>query len=117
MDRQFNANTEKSRVGILDFMDSHVYPVESTGAEQCTALGNRGAWDSILILTELRAGARRHGLWNLFLPGEHSDGPTNLQCAPLAETLGRSAHFAPFELSCSAPDICSELRRQPGWRR
>src|SRR5690606_15746788 len=47
--------------------------------------------------------ARRRGLWNLFLPGEHGAGLTNLQYAPLAEITGRSP-LAPPALNCSAPD-------------
>ena len=56
------------------------------------------------MLGELRAEARRRGLWNLFLPGEHGAGLTNLQYAPLAEITGRSGHLAPAALNCAAPD-------------
>jgi acyl-CoA dehydrogenase len=55
------------------------------------------------VLAQLRAAARKRGLWNLFLPGEHGAGLTNLQYAPLAEITGRS-HLAPAALNCSAPD-------------
>ncbi|SQD96014.1 Acyl-CoA dehydrogenase famiy protein [Parafrankia sp. Ea1.12] len=48
--------------------------------------------------------ARRRGLWNLFLPGEHGGGLTNLQYAPLAEITGRIPHLAPAALNCAAPD-------------
>ena len=56
------------------------------------------------MLAELRAQARSRGLWNLFLPGEHGAGLTNLQYAPLAEITGRSLGLAPAALNCSAPD-------------
>jgi acyl-CoA dehydrogenase len=56
------------------------------------------------ILGELRTEAQRRGLWNLFLPGEHGAGLTNLQYAPLAEITGHSMHIAPAALNCSAPD-------------
>ena len=47
-------------------------------------------------MEELKAEARRRGLWNLFLPdAEHGAGLTNLQYAPLAEITGRSPHLAP----------------------
>jgi acyl-CoA dehydrogenase len=42
------------------------------------------------VLAELRAEARKRGLWNLFLPGEEGGGLTNLQYATLAEISGRS---------------------------
>jgi acyl-CoA dehydrogenase len=56
------------------------------------------------VMAELKAEARRRGLWNLFLPGEHGGGLTNLQYAPLAELMGRSPSLAPEACNCSAPD-------------
>ncbi|GID93925.1 acyl-CoA dehydrogenase family protein [Amorphoplanes digitatis] len=104
MDFQFDARTEELRAGLLEFMDSHVYPAEPVFHEQLGQLEDRWAWDSVPVLAELRAEARRRGLWNLFLPGEHGAGLTNLQYAPLAEITGRSSHLAPPALNCSAPD-------------
>ena len=41
------------------------------------------------IMEELKAEARRRGLWNLFLPDEeHGAGLTNVEYAPLAESWG-----------------------------
>ena len=48
-------------------------------------------------------GARRAGLWNLFLPGEHGAGLTNLQYAPLAEITGRSPHAGPDRAQLRRP--------------
>jgi acyl-CoA dehydrogenase len=104
MDFQFDSKTEDLRAGLLEFMDSHVYPAEPAFHEQLGQLEDRWAWDSVSVLAELRAEARRRGLWNLFLPGEHGAGLTNLQYAPLAEITGRSGHLAPPALNCSAPD-------------
>jgi len=104
MDFLFDAKTEELRAGLLEFMDSHVYPAEPVFHEQLGQLEDRWAWDSVPVLAELRAEARRRGLWNLFLPGEHGAGLTNLQYAPLAEITGRSGHLAPPALNCSAPD-------------
>jgi len=56
------------------------------------------------VLAELRAHAKTRGLWNMFLPGEHGAGLTNLQYAPLAEITGRSPGLAPAVFNCSAPD-------------
>ena len=69
MDFTFDARTEELRAGLLDFMDSHVYPAEPVFHEQLGQLADRWAWDSVPVLAELRAEARRRGLWNLFLPG------------------------------------------------
>lgn len=103
MDFGFDATTESMRAELLDFMDKHVYPAEKAFHEQLAELPDRWAWSTVPVLAELRAQARARGLWNLFLPGEHGAGLTNLQYAPLAEITGRS-HLAPAALNCSAPD-------------
>ncbi|WP_446213574.1 acyl-CoA dehydrogenase family protein [Micromonospora sp. IBSANI012] len=103
MDFALDPRTEGLRDNLLDFMDSHVYPAEHAFHEQLGQLGNRWAWDAVPVLAELRAAARKRGLWNLFLPGTHGAGLTNLQYAPLAEITGRS-HLAPAALNCAAPD-------------
>jgi acyl-CoA dehydrogenase len=104
MDFGFDARTEELRAALLDFMESAVYPAEPAFREQLAALDNRWAWTKAPVLGELRAQARSRGLWNLFLPGEHGAGLTNLQYAPLAEVTGRSLLLAPAALNCSAPD-------------
>ncbi|UYM03592.1 acyl-CoA dehydrogenase family protein [Solicola gregarius] len=104
MDFGFDPTTEELRASLLDFMDGHVYPAEPVFREQVARLDDRWAWDSAPVIAELRAEARRRGLWNLFLPGEQGAGLTNLQYAPLAEITGRSGSLAPAALNCSAPD-------------
>jgi acyl-CoA dehydrogenase len=104
MDFAFDARTEELRAGLLDFVANSVQPAEPVYHEQLDALDNRWAWTSPPVLAELRAQARARGLWNLFLPGEHGAGLTNLQYAPLAEVTGRSLLLAPAALNCSAPD-------------
>ncbi len=104
MDFQFDARTEELRASLLDFMDTHVHPAEPVFEEQIAALDDRWAWDTVPVLAELRAEARSRGLWNLFLPGDHGAGLTNLQYAPLAEITGRAGHLAPPALNCAAPD-------------
>jgi acyl-CoA dehydrogenase len=103
MDFGFDATTESLRAELLDFMDKHVYPAEKAFHEQLAELPDRWAWSTVPVLASLREEARARGLWNLFLPGAHGAGLTNLQYAPLAEITGRS-HLAPAALNCSAPD-------------
>ncbi|MEU9741574.1 acyl-CoA dehydrogenase family protein [Micromonospora chersina] len=103
MDFALDPRTEGLRDNLLDFMDSQVQPAEQVFHEQLGQLDDRWAWDSVPVLAELRAAARKRGLWNLFLPGEHGAGLTNLQYAPLAEITGRS-HLAPAAVNCAAPD-------------
>jgi acyl-CoA dehydrogenase len=104
MDFRHDAATEKLRDTLLEFMEDKIYPAEPVFAEQLAAHGDRWAWTQVPVLAELRAEARARGLWNLFLPGEHGAGLTNLQYAPLAEITGRSLHLAPAALNCAAPD-------------
>ena len=104
MEFGFDARTEELRHVLLEFMDELVYPNEGVFHEQLAALENHWAWTTVPVLAELREEARARGLWNLFLPGEHGAGLTNLQYAPLAEITGRSLGLAPPALNCSAPD-------------
>jgi acyl-CoA dehydrogenase len=98
----FDADTIPLRDALLDFMDSHIYPSEAILAEQISTSGS--PWEIPPIIEELKAEARQRQLWNLFLPGGHGAGLTNLQYAPLAEITGRSPALAPAALNCSAPD-------------
>ena len=104
MDFAFDATTQDYRERFLAFMDAHVYPNEVTYYEQVSQLDDYWAWSRTPILRDLQAKARGQGLWNLFLPGDHGAGLTNLQYAPLAEITGRSPGLAPAVFNCSAPD-------------
>ncbi|GAB3907533.1 acyl-CoA dehydrogenase family protein [Kibdelosporangium lantanae] len=102
MDFAYDARTEELRGRLNDFMDSHVYPAEAVFEQQ---LGERDSeWTTVPVIEDLKAEARKRGLWNFFLPGDHGAGLTNLQYAPLAEITGRSPHLAPEALNCAAPD-------------
>ncbi|EMF51359.1 MULTISPECIES: acyl-CoA dehydrogenase family protein [Streptomyces] len=103
MDFAFDARTEELRARLLAFMDAYVYPAEAVAEEQRAELAS--PWDTPAVVEELKAEARRQGLWNLFLPdSEYGAGLTNLQYAPLAEITGRSPQLAPTALNCAAPD-------------
>jgi acyl-CoA dehydrogenase len=102
MEFAFDAKTEELRGKLLEFMDAYVYPAEPVFAEQVAALDD--PWTAPPVVDDLKAQARKRGLWNLFLPGEHGAGLTNLQYAPLAEITGRSPHLAPVATNCAAPD-------------
>lgn len=54
-------------------------------------------------MEEMKAQAREAGLWNMFLPGDHGAGLTNLEYAPLAEIMGRNLWSAEV-FNCNAPD-------------
>ncbi|MDP1749766.1 MAG: acyl-CoA dehydrogenase family protein [Reyranella sp.] len=82
------------------FMDAHIYPNEEP-YEREVASGDR--WQPVALMEELKTKAKAAGLWNLFLPGGHGAGLTNLEYAPLCEIMGRSP-IAPEAFNCSAPD-------------
>ncbi|MFI5485891.1 MULTISPECIES: acyl-CoA dehydrogenase family protein [Micromonospora] len=102
MDFRYDETTERLRERLLAFMAERVHPAESVFAEQAAARAD--PWAAPPVVADLQAEARRRGLWNLFLPGEHGAGLTNLQYAPLAEITGWSPELAPVALNCAAPD-------------
>lgn len=101
MDFALNTKVEQLRCRLEEFMTAWVYPSENIYFEQAMTLGPWKIWP---IVEELKAKARKEGLWNLFLPeSEHGAGLTNLEYAPLCEVMGRS-HLAPEVFNCAAPD-------------
>jgi acyl-CoA dehydrogenase len=102
MDFAFDEQTDKLRTELLAFMDEHVYPAEAVAARQVAEATD--PWARPPVMEELKTEARRRGLWNLFLPGNHGAGLTNLQYAPLAEIMGHSPSLAPEATNCAAPD-------------
>ncbi|MBO22915.1 MAG: acyl-CoA dehydrogenase [Rhodospirillaceae bacterium] len=90
------------RAELLAFMDEFIYPNEETFEEQLSSQGTR--WHTPQIVDDLKAEARKRGLWNLFLPDEHHGaGLTNVEYAPLCEIMGR-VDWAPEVFNCNAPD-------------
>src|SRR5690349_12560755 len=104
MDFAYDETTVEFQERLLAFMDECVYPAEARFRDQAESLDDR--WGTPPVLEELKAEARRRGLWNLFLPRthEHGAGLTNLQYAPLAEITGRKPRIAAESFKCSAPD-------------
>ena len=56
------------------------------------------------VMEAMKAEAQQAGLWNMFLPGDHGAGLTNLEYAPLAEAMGRAGLWTPEVFNCNAPD-------------
>jgi len=105
MEFAFDARTEELRGQLQAFLDEQILPAEPVFEEQAAKLASEGrGWERPPIMDDLKAKARRRGLWNLFLAG-HPEGAglSNLQYAPLAELTGRS-FLAPEALNCAAPD-------------
>src|SRR5439155_10838717 len=90
------------RQRLLAFMDECVYPAEPVWLEQVRSAPTPHVHAP--VIEELKAQARERGLWNLFLPDEeHGAGLSNLEYAPLAEIMGRTA-IASEACNCNAPD-------------
>ncbi|MFE3542573.1 acyl-CoA dehydrogenase family protein [Nocardia sp. NPDC059177] len=99
---ELSERAEKYRADLLEFMDSQVYPAEPVYDAQMRESGDPHFQPP--ILEELKAEAKRRGLWNLFHPHPgRGPGLTNLEYAPLAEIMGRS-HLASEACNCNAPD-------------
>lgn len=99
---EISERAQQYQSDLREFMDSHVYPAEAVYDEQMREAGDPHFHPP--ILEELKAEARKRGLWNLFHPHpEWGPGLTNLEYAPLAEIMGRS-HLASEACNCSAPD-------------
>jgi acyl-CoA dehydrogenase len=106
MDFSPSARALEYQERLLEFMDLHVYPAEPVFAEQMLRSGDPNFHPP--VIEELKAEARRRGLWNLFHP-HHDDewgspGLSNLDYAPLCEIMGRSPQLAPEATNCNAPD-------------
>ena len=102
MDFAPSARCLEYREKLLAFMDEKIYPNEDVYDEQIEASGNPHFHPP--IMEELKAEAKKRGLWNLFHPHkEWGPGLTNLEYAPLAEIMGRSG-IASEACNCSAPD-------------
>jgi acyl-CoA dehydrogenase len=103
MDFAYDERTEELRTALTDFMHGHVFPAEE--AFERTSPHQSFSWERPAIMAELKAEARRRGLWNLFLPhGPDGAGLSVQQYAPLAEITGWSPSIAPEALNCAAPD-------------
>lgn len=83
------------------FLYDHVLPAEATYAVQ-RAAAEPDDHTVPAVIEDLKAIARDHGLWNLFLPAE--SGLTQLEYAPIAELSGWSLDLAPEAINCAAPD-------------
>ena len=102
MDFEISPRAEELREQLREFIDQEVDPATPTYHEQVRESGDPHFHPP--VMEELKAEARRRGLWNMFLPDtEHGMGLTNLEYAPLCELMGRSP-LAAEATNCSAPD-------------
>ena len=102
----YNFTDEGLRVqdAVRKFMDEYIYPNEAEYHRQYHE-GPEHSYPP--ILDELKAEAKRRGLWNLFLPHLREGDPgtklSNVDYAPISEQLGK-VPFSSEVLNCAAPD-------------
>jgi len=97
---EFSEKVKNLQGRLQAFLDESIYPNEKRFYDEI----EQNRWSPTRIVEELKLKARASGLWNLFLPdSEQGAGLTNLEYAPLCETMGRSV-MAPEVFNCSAPD-------------
>jgi acyl-CoA dehydrogenase len=70
---------------IRQFMADHIYPNERRFYQEAERLG---PWAALPVVEELKSLAHAARLWNLFLPVDKPGGLSNLEYAPLCETMG-----------------------------
>ena len=99
MDFELSPKAKETSERMWDFMRTRVFPAEQVYAEYLT---QHGPHQHPPIIEELKAEARKLGLWNLFLP--EWSGLTNLDYASIAEISGWSPVIAPEAINCQAPD-------------
>ena len=102
MDFDYSAKTLDLRQRLDDFMARYLLPYNPAWHQSIA----RGVYPPPFV-DDLKALAKSEGLWNLFLPGLRAHEPgtrlTNLEYAPLAESMGRLP-WAAEVFNCSAPD-------------
>jgi acyl-CoA dehydrogenase len=102
MDFSISPRAEELREQLREFLDTVVDPALPVYEEQVRESGD--AHFHPPVMEELKAEARRRGLWNMFLPDtEHGMGLTNVDYAPLCELMGRNPLLGEAT-NCSAPD-------------
>ncbi len=102
MDFAYSPKVETLCTQVRAFMDTYIVPRIHQWHEEV-----RAGQYPVSFMEELKETARAEGLWNLFLPHLGDDEPgtrlTNLEYAPLAETMGRVS-WASEVFNCNAPD-------------
>jgi acyl-CoA dehydrogenase len=102
MDFEFSPRSLELQKQLADFIETHVAPGEPVYRQQVEDSGNPHFHPP--VMEELKAEARRRGLWNLFLPNpKWGPGLSNLDYAPLCELMGRNLLTAEAT-NCAAPD-------------
>jgi acyl-CoA dehydrogenase len=104
---KFSPYAKETLAKLISFLEEEVWPAERLARAQLPNDARR--WQTVIpVIKELKAKARKLGLWNLFLSKahypEHGVPLTNLEYAVMAEIMGRFGHMGSEVMNCSAPD-------------
>lgn len=97
---QFSEKSKDLQARLLKFRDEFIYPNEERFN---TEVENGTPWKPVPVMEELRAEARRQGLWNLFAAAPDGPGLSNFDYAPLAEIMGCN-EWTPEVFNSNPPD-------------
>jgi acyl-CoA dehydrogenase len=117
MDFSLSPRATDLRDRVRRFLDTEIEPAEAEFHADAQRRRESGGdpWAPSPVIKDLQSRARAQGLWNLFLPREHAgryaadfgtdggEGLSNVDYAPVAEVMGRSA-IAPLVFNSNAPD-------------
>ena len=98
MNFDYSTKTRELQNRLQAFMNADIYPNEKRFEDEINS-GSR--WQPSKLMEDLKAQAKAEDLWNLFLP--EVSGLSNLEYAPLAETMGKVV-WSSEVFNCSAPD-------------
>lgn len=102
MPLQLSDRAARLRDQLLEFRERYIYPNEREFDRQVASGETR--WKPAPIMEELRAIARREGLWNLAMSDpRYGPGLSNAEYAPLAEIMGCN-EWTPEVFNCNPPD-------------
>ncbi|KZT36800.1 acyl-CoA dehydrogenase NM domain-like protein [Sistotremastrum suecicum HHB10207 ss-3] len=105
---KFTPFGKETLANLIDFVQNEVLPATKLAHAQIPTNPETRWKTERPILEELKAKAKKRGLWNLFLSKahypEHGVPLTNLEYAVMAEVLGGAGHIASEAVNCSAPD-------------
>jgi len=107
MDFEPSAKSKDYVKRTREFVNTHIKPIEKQYWHDIHAQNHGGDWTKWKIppvMEQLKAKAKKEGLWNMFLPDPKlGAGLSVLEYAPVCEETGRSM-IAPEVFNCAAPD-------------
>ncbi|KAK0453366.1 acyl-CoA dehydrogenase/oxidase [Armillaria borealis] len=105
---KFSPYAKETLAKLITFLENEIIPSTKLAHAQLPADPEK-RWKTVIpVIEELKAKAKKLGLWNLFLSKAHYPEfgvpLSNLEYAVMAEVLGRGGPIASQAVNCAAPD-------------